>query len=319
MPASAWIRCLQLLPYLEEAGIGGEVNEPDTDAAVCCFVRHQDAAALDLARNLKRRGCRIVVDFCVNYFAETGLICGVYGATKERVDEALRMVEVADAVTCASAFIADRARRHHANVHYLPDSVDERHFAVVKSAAEFGRSPPRAIWSGVGSKLKAVEQIAHMLHRHGIPLTVVSEQAPVLQRSGLLGIRRNMAYTFEKWRYETFPLAILGGEVCISPREVDNPYDQGHSFFKIAVFMAEGVPALAGPVPSYSELLGSGRGGRICRTLQEWDETLAAVARDPGILARWSVEAREAVKPFTTARVAAQYAALFRDLCRAAG
>jgi len=201
---------------------------------------------------------------CVNYFDATVMLGKGYGTTAESVAEALRMVGVADAVTCSSAFIAGRASAYHGNVHYLADSIDRRHFSCRKVDADFGRRPLRAVWSGVSIKFGDVRSILALLGGAGLGLTVISDHDPMPRWSGdWLRWKRRLRYRFIPWHYASFPRDILQGDICVSPRFGDNPYDKGHSVFKIAVFMSEGVPALASPLPSYGEIVGENRAGSI--------------------------------------------------------
>ena len=305
MPASIWIRCLQLLPYLEERGVQCKVNQPDAEADICIFVRWQDERAYEMARQQKRRGRRIVFDLCVNYFDETGLFEGIYGTKAEQVKECQRMVEIADVVTCASSYITQRARDFHHRVIYIPDSIDSQHFHSHKPERDFQRRKLRAIWSGISSKMGELEPILPLLHARNIPLIVISNQNPPL----------SMNYRFVRWSYKNFPHHLLEGEICIAPRRIDNPYDMGHSLFKIGIFMSRGVPAIASPMPSYTEVLGDGRGGMLCRSIEEWDRALDIAIRERDILITWSSQAWERMKPYYTDRIADQYVALFRKLC----
>ncbi|MBI2554624.1 MAG: glycosyltransferase, partial [Candidatus Rokubacteria bacterium] len=86
------------------------------------------------------------------------------------------------------------------------------------------------------------------------------------------------------------------------------------SLFKIGVFLAEGVPALASPVPSYREVLIPERTGLLCDSLRDWEEALDRVREDRELLRRWSAEAHEAMRPYLTEAVARRYAELFREL-----
>lgn len=314
MPASVWIRCLQLIPYLEERGVRCTINDPDAEADICVFVRWQDEHAYELARRQKRKGQRVVFDLCVNYFDETGLFEGGYGTTAERVEECLRMVEIADVVTCASAYIARRARDFHPWAVYLPDSIDPEHFRLVKPEQDFERPKLRAIWSGIAPKARELEPILPLLRYRRILLTIVSNEKPSLSpyRSFL---RWPYGYRFIRWRYETFPRSALEGELCVVHRPVDNPYDLGHSLFKIGVFLAQGVPVIASPVPSYQEVLGTGNGGVLCGSLDEWEGALDTVLEDREALVTWSRGARRAMQPYRTDRVADRYAALFTEVC----
>lgn len=305
MPASVWVRCLQLLLYLEERGVQCKVNDANVESDICIFVRWQDERAYEIAWQQKRRGRRIVFDLCVNYFDETGLFEGGYGSLKERVEECRRMVEIADVITCASAYIAQRARDFHPWTVYLPDSIDSRHFRFCKPERDFQRQKLRAIWSGISVKIGELEPILPLLHHHDIPLIVISDQKPSL----------SMNCRFMRWSYKDFPRQLLKGEICLAPRQVDNPYDLGHSLFKIGVFMSQGVPAIASPVPSYTEVLGDGKSGMLCQSMEDWDRALDIAIQERDTLVTWSRQAWEVMKPYHTDHIADQYVALFRELC----
>lgn len=312
VPASVWIRCQQLIPYLEQRNIRCAVNEDD-DAEIAIFVRWQDEQAYKLARRAKRQGKRIVFDLCVNYFDETGLFEGGYGTTAKQVAQVRGMIEMADTVTCASAYIATRARAYHPWVEYLPDSIDHRHFCYTKSVGDFHRPKLRAIWSGTASKGRELEPILTLLERVGMELVIVADRDPCLKSPGWLW-KRHVQYRFLPWRYETFPKSILEGEICIAHRKVDDPYNRGHSAFKIGVFMAQGVPAVASPVPSYRELLKNDTGGRLLSSTEDWEGTLRALVDDRDTLVQWSQEARKTMEVFRTERIVEQYISLFKAL-----
>ena len=309
MPASVWIRCLQLIPYLERLGIRSVVNDADAPADVAVFVRRQDEPTLRLAERLRARGARIAFDLCVNYYDETGLVAGSYGVTRRHVDECLAMTAVADVILAASRFITERARAHHARVEYLPDSVDRAHFSCTKTYDRPRRwwrraSPPTAIWCGAAAKAAELEPWLGLFAKRRMPLVVISERRP----------RLSVSFRYVRWRHATVPRELLRGDVCVAPREVDSAYNRGHSFFKIGMFMAEGVPAVASPVPSYHELVVGDRNGMLCDTPAEWEETLDRIVADPAVLGRWSPAAQEAMAPYSTEAVAAQYARLLTSL-----
>lgn len=223
------------------------------------------------------------------------------------------MLDVADAVTCASAFIAGLAAKRHGRALYLPDSVNPVHFRYVKPQEDFFRERLRAIWSGYAVKAAELSPLLPLLRERGIDLVIVSEKSPRLTVPGTL-FRRRFKCDYVPWRYATFPESILRGEFCLGSRALDSTYNLGHSIFKIGVFMAQGVPALASPVPSYEELLGDGSGGRLCATLDDWVDALEVVTHNRELLAEWSEGARAKAEPFLTPVVAKRYAEMFRTL-----
>jgi nuclear transport factor 2 (NTF2) superfamily protein len=303
MPASVWIRCLQLIPYLKKHGVVSTVNNPNTDEDVAIFVRWQDKQAYKLAKNKKKKGQRIIFDLCVNYFDETGLFHGEYGSTKERVMEAARMVELADIITCASEFIKQRASEYHPNVIYLPDSVNFNHFRFKKSHSDFDKRVLTAVWAGQSNKIAELVCLYPLLSRRRIPLVIISDKKPSLPGP----------YTYMPWSYHAFPRNILRGDLCIAPRSTDNPYDLGHSHFKIGVFMAEGVPALASPLPSYVEVIGETGAGKICDSEESWESTIDRVLEDRQMLKIWSLAAQRRMYLYSTESIAQRYIQLFRD------
>ncbi|MGQ0535746.1 MAG: hypothetical protein ACT4PT_06720 [Methanobacteriota archaeon] len=313
MPGSVWLRCLQLFDYLAEHGIRSSYNELSGAARIACFVRWQDGNARELAEKLKGDGRRIVFDLNVNYLEPSDVPHLGTPVGERHVAECLAMIEVADVVTCASPFIAERVRAHHKRAEVFDDSIDIRHFARVKPPT--ARRPPRALWNGYSQKALELCPILPLLEERRIPLVVVTDKPPPLRRAGGW-LRRRFPYEFVPWRYATFPEALLRGDLCVAPRQLDQPYNLGHSIIKIGLPMAEGLPAIADPVPSYGRLLSDG-GGHLCRDLDDWASTLDRLLADPALLPRWSAEAREATKPFHTDVIAARYARLFRDLAGA--
>ena len=305
MPASCWIRCLQLLPYLERLGVRSVVNDVRTRADMAVFVRRQDAASRDLALAARARGTRVVVDLCVNYLDETGVAPGGYGVTARHVAECRSMLDVADAVTTASAFIARRGSECHPRVEYLADSVDRRHFRHTRRPGS--QEPLTAIWCGYSVKAVELEPLLPRLDKRGIRLVIVSDARPAL----------SIPFTFLRWRHASAPEDLLRGDFAIAPRDLDFAYNYGHSFFRIGVFLAQGVPVLAGPVPSYAEVLTSEVNGLLCSSDADWDAALDRIVAEPGGLSAWSAAAVSAMEPYWTETVSRRYAAFLRAVATA--
>ncbi len=314
MPASVWIRALQLLPYLERLGVRSVVNDEDAAADIAVFVRRQDEGSRRLAERLRARGVKVALDLCVDYYDETGLLPGGYGVTRQHVAECRAMTAAADVVLAASGFIAERARAHHPRVELLPDSVDRAHFRFTKRYDRPARwwrraGPPVAVWCGTAVKAPEMEPWIALLAKRSIPLLVISERRPAL----------SARFRYVRWRHASVPRDLLRGDFSIAPRELDTPYNHGHSHFKIGMFMAEGVPAIASPVPSYRDVLVPEQGGLICDGPGEWEEALDRIVAEPALLARWSPQAARAMEPYHTAAVARDYARLFTALAERAG
>lgn len=302
---STWNRCLQLIPYLEKMNIDCRVdNGGDLNTDIAVLIRWHDAGAYDLVSRLKDRKAKTVLDLCVNYFDETGTFPGGYCVSKPLVEEVRKITPSVDMVICGSEYIRQRALEFNPNCVYLPESIDAQHFVYKKKQREFDRQIPRAIWSGQSVKSFEVAELYPLLEKRRIPLTIISNNKPEMPGP----------YHYIPWSYYTFPRNIVKGDFCISPRRTDNTYDMGHSHFKIGAFMAQGVPTLAAPLPSYREVIEKTRGGRICESGLAWEEALDEVLADRDILWQWSQAAYEGMRSYSTENVAKKYAETFEHL-----
>ena len=79
--ASVWIRCLQLIPYLEEQGIRCRINDFYSNSDISIFVRWQDVQAFQHLKKQKDLKKIVIFDQCVNYFDVAGTFPGNYGST----------------------------------------------------------------------------------------------------------------------------------------------------------------------------------------------------------------------------------------------
>ena len=295
--ASVWIRCLQLVPELQKLGISSIFNEKTANCDIAIFLRDFSSPIQDTIRYQRANGARIAIDLCVNPFDVTGVIRNDYGATREMKVATLAAIKQSDGVLCASSFIANRAKQFSSLAVHLPDSVDTKHYCFRKSMADVDAKPLQAVWAGVQSKAHHLQEIMPELDRQNISLEIISDKPPVLSNS----------FHFTKWSYQSSPRSLLNGDIAISPRQITNPYDLGHSHFKIAVFMAQGIPAIASPLPSYEELIGQTKGGIVVRTLSDWRTALSEIQHDRALLRRFGDAAYAGMQQFSTEVIAGQY------------
>jgi len=303
--ASVWLRCLQLIPYLEKRGIRCKINDFSAQSDISIFVRWQDDEAYRRLQEQKDRKKIIIFDQCVNYFDVSRTILGEYGTSVQHRDQILRMAHLADIFTCPSEFICKRASEEGIRSSYIPESIDFKHFKYSKTKEYFNKKSLKAIWSGQQSKAQVLNEVLPLLRERNIPLTVISEKKPELSES----------FEHIPWSYYNFPKTILKGDLCVSPRETDNSYDLGHSHLKIGIFLAHGIPVLASPIPSYVEVIEKSEGGKICEFTHEWATALDEILINPESLLDWSNLAKNYMKKnYSTENVVLQYIKIFQQL-----
>jgi hypothetical protein len=294
---STWIRCLQLIPELEKLGITSILNKKKANCDIAIFLRDFSPPVQDVIQYQRANGARIAIDLCTNPFDVTGVIENGYGMTEEYSLDTLAAIGKSDSILCASSFITDRAKDFSTLAVHLPDSVDTKHYCRRKSVTNTNSTTLRVAWAGTASKAHCLKDILPELGRQNIALEIISDKIPAL----------DYPFHFTKWSYQSSPESLLKGDVAISPRTIANPYDLGHSHFKIAVFMAQGIPAIASPLPSYEELVNKTRGGIIARTAAEWRTALTEIQHDKTLLRRMGEASYSGMRKFSTEVIAAQY------------
>ncbi|WP_419786674.1 hypothetical protein [Pseudodesulfovibrio sp.] len=307
--SSVWMRCLQLIPYLTRLGVENVINDYDCDVAM--FVRWQDETALAAAKRLRQAGTPVIFDMVVNYFEESHSSYRLNAVSSGQVTECRSMVEQADMVTCVSEYIAGKAKQYHDTVRYLPDSIDFSHFNGCKDPADFDRPKLRALWCGVSVKANDLTPVLPLLKKHGLDLTIISDARVKLGKRHFFS--RSYPYDFYRWSYNR-PEHLLQGEIALGYRDLTHVYDRGHSFFKVGLPLSQGLPVLASPVPSYSEIIHDNKGGKLCTTLEEWDDILGRIVADRSLLKTWSSQAQAIMEPYSTENLALRYLECFRIL-----
>jgi len=302
---SVWIRCLQLIEPLRSIGYGSVINQPWASMDIAVFLRVQGSWAQRLQRFLRRRGVKTVFSVVVNYYEREGNIARIrHSVHDDQIWNCIAMSNGADAVVTASHFLMERAKRHNQNVVYIPDTVTHKHFRFTKLPSDFERSTLMLIWAGHSVKAHFIDDVYKIAQDLPIRLTIIADRPPDLAAP----------FSFVEWRYETFPSKILEGDICISPRVLDNSYDRGHSNFKIMVFLVQGVPALVSPQDSYTEVIQDGYNGFVCRSPSDWREHLKELIADRNLLQTMSVNSVKSSQPYLTESILNCYDTLFQRI-----
>ncbi|MFH0911046.1 MAG: glycosyltransferase, partial [Planctomycetota bacterium] len=264
--ASAWIRGFQMVRTLRPHGIEVRLDPPDArglDLAV--ILDRPTERALKTSELLRAAGVPYVFDLVTNVLEPSSLETDPpVVIPEEEVRRAERILSGACAISAVSPWLADRAARLHPLTRCLPDGVPEAWFRTE-------RPPPPAegpLTLGYAGRVSKAEELGPWwaaARARGCRLLVIADRRP----KGLDGSE------FVPWRFKTFARACRGIDLGLAPRaRLDAPYNQGHSAFKIDAFLAQGIPVLAAPVPSYLPILGAGRCGALVRSTEEFAEKL---------------------------------------------
>ncbi|MCP3924056.1 MAG: glycosyltransferase family 1 protein [Desulfobacterales bacterium] len=262
--ASVWIRCLQLIPYLKKNGIESKINSFDSRTDIAVFLRCWDERMISLARSLQNKGVKVVVDTPVNYFSSQNLK-PFKGEAKKQFDE---FVDFADAVFCPSPYIAEFGNKKGYRTYCLEDSIDFNHFKYKKKHISETEKPV-LIWSGVQVKSSVLRFLTPVIKGNSWKIIIIAEKKPDFEFN----------FEFIKWSYNSFPKNLLKGDIGIFPRKIEDEYDNGHSFFKIGVFLAQNIPVLCSPVPSYKEIMNESNSSSLSSfEAEEWEDQIISLS-----------------------------------------
>ena len=314
MSASVWIRALQLIPYLEKSKIKNYINNENIKADFAIFVRRQDELDYKLAIKLKKRKIKIILDLCVNYFIESDAPGIKKPVTDDHINNCKKMTKVCDAVFCASNNIKGYAQRFNDNTYYLPDSVNQEHFKYKKNEIDFSRKRIRAIWSGTTNKSHELLEYMNVLEEFNISLRIIAEKRPK-SFGHPFSFSQNKAF-FSRWKYETFPKTMLNGEFVFAPRDLSEPYNRGHSFFKIGIFLFSGIPVIASPIPSYKEIIKGENCGKLCDSKEDFRNIIKNFCKNREILVNWSKSASLVMEKYTTLEISKKYIKTFKKILK---
>jgi hypothetical protein len=306
---SVWIRSKQLTPYLNEKGFITSCNTPEPRPDVAIFLRRYQPEDVETAARLKSMGAKIVVDVVANYFTvREPSERGVGGSPRSLVKSFLRLIEMADQVWAVSPYLAEQSSKINSSTFFISDSVDPKHFNPQIHPRKSDKPLVTLGWSGAARKASELNEISGVLNRwienKRVRVIIISRSRPELE----------FPFQFQRWNYRSFPGLIAQCDLCIAPRIVRNEYDFGHSLFKIGVFMAMGIPALAGAVPSYDLLLSDGLAGAICKSLDEWTNQLDRYILNDAARISAGRQALEKMRPYLTPVIATQVASHLNEL-----
>lgn len=262
-----------------------------------------------IVSNHKKQGKKVIFDLNVNYLEDWGEHTEEYLKPKPRhVEHARFMCEHADVIVADSAYLGSVASRYHPNVHVVTDNVDTAMFDGVKKHSE--TNPFVIGWCGVSVKsyhLSLVDEVLSELAKaYPVKLLLISNETPRF----VPGVE----HEFRLYDYNRLPADILECDLGISPKVMNNSYELGHTEFKVTTFMAQGVPVIASPQPSYLQAIRHGESGLIASTRNEWLECLEACVTNVSLRTDMGDRARNEVhRNYSAPVVARRYAAAIQS------
>ncbi len=217
-----------------------------------------------------------------------------------------RLCALASAVIVNGQPLRTFAARHNGNVWVVPNLVDESTYQP--EIRPVGK-PPRLGWIGSHSSVGNLDLLAE-------PLSLLGARFPFEVR--LIGTDRTSVGTVRckarPWSAATEVSELRALDVGLLPL-VDHPWNPWKFNFKLAQYMALGIPPVCTPVGCNSEIVEDGVTGFLASTPDDWVRCLEALITDEPLRQRiGSAAAEYASQHFTLRANAATIVGAFRSV-----
>lgn len=281
-----------------------ELYNPFRKYDVVIFQKKFDGTALSLAKKLKRKGTQIILDINVNYYDPSSKFI-----TRQQNKNIITFSKFVDRVITPTRFLQGVIKKLFPEkpVDVIEESINDIFFKKKKTS--FSSNPIHLIWSGYApkaSELLLIENVLRELYeKWQFNLILICDKDPHLTM-GKIPIH------FEKYNFNSISDQLLKGDIFIAPRDLNDNYNLAHSFTKIGVAMAVGLPVIASPVPSYLN-----SPAILCKNNQDWKKGLMKLFSNYTLLTELSKKGIDYVeKKYSIPVIKSKYINFFNELIK---
>jgi len=217
-----------------------------------------------------------------------------------------RLMSVAAAATCGNRFLRDYAGLYCARSITVPTVIDAE---VYKPEA---RSRERLVigWIGSPSTWHNVQPLLPLLRE-------ICAAGQVCFRAVGAGVKaesdRFPGMELVRWSEEREVAEVQGFDIGIMPL-VDAPFERGKCAYKLIQYMGCGVPAVASPVGTNSDVLPADC-GLLAASVDQWRDALGRLIDDPALRQRLGAGGRaRAIEHYSLQTHAPRLVELFREV-----
>lgn len=276
-----------------------EVYTPWNHYDAVIFQKYFNSDAYRLAQKLKQQGSIVIFDVNVNFFTTES----EYVST-EQYEQAIRFTELMNVVITASAHLREEVIKlfPKKNVVLIEENIPLHFF---QNKVQPNNPPKTFLWVGYKQKVKELESIKSILSN-------IAQEYRIKMK--IIGGNRidlgKMDVDIIPYKERTVHREMSNSDVFIAPRDLSDPYNLTHTFTKIGIAMAKGIPVIASPVPSYKP-----SPAVFCSSELEWREKLNKVARGEYNLSKLSEQSRQyAWDMYRPEKIKEDYDIFFRGL-----
>lgn len=260
-------------------------------------------------RKIQAYGGKVIFDANVNYYELWGNFDQFSNkTTKKQQENAIKMTSMVDCCVGDSTKICEKAGKFNSNTFWVPDNVDLDIFRFVKRHSPVSRV--KIIWSGISFKANHLLFLKDVFKDlKGAELVLVSEKFP----SVINELEQVISCRYVPYSDQGYARILSKCDIIISPKQLINSYEIGHTEYKIALGMAAGLPVVASPQQSYIEAISVAGGGIIAEKEEAWLQSLQRLVIDHTLRSEMGQKARlTIVEHYSLPEVAQKYLKAFK-------
>ncbi len=274
--ASVRMRCYDIITFLEEKGINAELYKEERNYDVVIFSKTSSDKAVACAEKLHREHIPIIYDAYCDYFDDK--------TRKHDIQNIISITVVATTVITCS----DRQKKHfekfHSKVYSISEGIAIDHMKHTKKHGDKVKTV--LVYCGYTEKAKDtiyIKDIIIKLQREmNCKLLYICQRDPKI---------KDFKYQYIKYNQRIISRQLCKGDIMIAPRDMSVKKNYEHSFTKIGLPMAIGLPVVASPLPSYI-----GSPALLCENMNEWEITLKKLILDKEYRAQKAEEGIDYIK-----------------------
>jgi glycosyltransferase involved in cell wall biosynthesis len=230
------------------------------------------------AWHLRGRRARLIYDFDDAVMCKSNQAALTGGGRMRRFRRTARL---ADLVIAGNETLAGHARdAGTARVAVLPTALDVRRYQPKRNYAAAG--PLRLVWIGSRSTLRQMAAMMELLEaigrrRQGITLRIIAD-------AGLQA--RHLRVENVPWSLEAETRLLAECDIGVAPLP-DTAFARGKCAFKVAQYMAAGLPVITSPVGANAQYVRDGENGFHAADAVGWARAFDRLADDAALRERF--------------------------------
>lgn len=224
-----------ILHFTNDREFSLELYRPWRKYDIVIFQKAFQPWHIALAKRLKKRGVKIVLDLNTTVFTTNPTV--------------QNFIHFTDCLLVSSPYLLREAKKTFPNhsVTLIEEHIPDLAFTQRKNVLS---TPTVLVYAGYALKATEILTIKQVLQnfRKGknFSLLFICEKDPKISIPGII-------CKFIKYQQQIIYTQLLLGDIFIAPRNLTDTKNLGHSFTKIGIPMAVGLPVIASPVPAYQD------------------------------------------------------------------